>query len=613
MEKSSRSSTLPFDASTKHEIMKIIGLSEGGNSSAVFLENGKILMALEEERFIRSKGSMGVPVNAIDHGIKTLGWSKNEIEAICLSNHQLMTFTWEDFYRNYDTQFHQGTQSYIIESTKRLIKKILPAKLITTLQKKKATEIPEETLAALGFDSTQIFRYHHHLCHASAAYYGMRLNNDPHIVISLDGGGDGDCAHVYMGENGKLKLLAKTPYGHSPGNIYSCVTHFMGMKPHEHEYKLMGISAYAKTEYCRAIADMLHTYLEIDPANPMCFKRKIPEFTSRIGARLYRDFKRVRFDNMAGGLQTFAEEILLQWVKGIVEQTGVRKVVVGGGVFMNIKANKRIAEELNLEHFDVMPSCGDESNSFGAAWYHYAHHSKNNGSDIVFNTYCLGSDGSEDLDKAQQQYAQQLLFEKVENPAQKIAELLADGEVIARCSGPMEFGARALGNRSILADPTNAQAVPLINKMIKNRDFWMPFAPAMKKERVEEYVEIPSCLPDAISPFMMHAFETTEKRGDFYAGTHAYDKTARAQVVTPVSNAGFYEVICEFEKVTGRGVVLNTSFNLHGFPIVRTAIDACDVMVKSGLNHLMIDDYLVTKKDLSKKKEDKIEINRSKQ
>ncbi len=579
--------------------MKIIGISEGGSCSAVFLENGEVQFAIEEERFSRKKGgaNMGIPCRAIEYGLKHLGWSVSDVDAVCLSNLQLMTFTNEDFYRTYKDQFESSTKLRLKETFKKSIKSMLPQSVIEEIQKRKAVQIPEEKLSEMGFDVQKIHRYHHHLCHAAAAYYGVRANSEePHIVISLDGGGDGDCSHVYLAEKENMKLLDSTPYGHSPGNIYSCTTHFMGMKPHEHEYKLMGISAYAKKEHTQEIINQFKQYVAVHPDNPFKFQRKIPESLSRIGSRLFNDFKCVRFDNMAGGLQLFTEELLLDWVSGIVKKTGIKKVVAGGGVFMNIKTNKRIAEELGLEHFDVMPSCGDESNAFGAAWYHYAHHSPTKGIDIAFPSYCLGSDGADELTRAKAHYRDQLIFETVEKPNQKTAELLAEGKIIARCSDQMEFGARALGNRSILADPTNASVIPIINKMIKNRDFWMPFAPAIKKERAQDYLIIPESLPETISPFMMHAFDTTDKRADLYAGTHAYDQTARAEIVTEKSNKGFYEVINEFEKITGRGAVLNTSFNLHGYPIVRSAMDACDVLVNSGLEYLIINDCLITKK-----------------
>ena len=586
--------------------MRILGISEGANSSVCLLENGKVIIALQEERFLKIKEYIGFPHKTLSYILSKYKLQATDIDVVQLSNYYDVTFTMAEFHANYNRQFDNRLSYRTNQWLRKMMRRTLPSKMFKFLQKQvRHFETAEQSLSQYGFDEKKIQRMHHQLTHASAAYYGRRLNNEPHIVISLDGGGDGDCAHVYRGENGRLTLLGATPYGQSPGNIYSCVTHFMGMKPHEHEYKLMGISAYAKEEYCRDIADKLHQYLDVDETNSFCFKRKIPEPTSRIGARLYREFKRVRFDNMAGGLQLFTEEILLKWVAGIVKQTGIKKVVLGGGVFMNIKANQRIAGELDLEYFDVMPSCGDESNCFGAAWHYYAHHSDTRGEDIEFNTYCLGNEGSECLDEAKKKYANILAFTEVASASETTAKLLADGHIVARCSGAMEFGARALGNRSILADAENTKAVPIINKMIKNRDFWMPFAPAMKKEKVKDYINVPKCLPDTISPFMMHAFATTDNRHEFFAGVHAYDLTARAQVVTPESNAGFYEVISEFEKLTGKGVVLNTSFNLHGYPIVQTALDACDVMVKSGLEYLMIDDYLITKKFIKKSKDDK--------
>ena len=312
--------------------------------------------------------------------------------------------------------------------------------------------------------------------------------------------------------------------------------------------------------------------------------------------RLQYDFRRARFDNLSGAIQAFAEELLVRWVQASVRETGITRVLASGGVFMNVKANKLISELPEIEHFDVFPSCGDESLPFGAAWLSEVEQSPELFGTQALPTYSLGPEAGFDLDEARSQFGGRIEIRNLENPAAECATLLAAGNIVARCSGRMEFGARALGNRSILADPSSMKVVPIINRMIKHRDFWMPFAPAVLAERVHDYVVVPATLPaDDPAPFMMHTFDTTTRRDELAAAVHPQDQTARAQTVSTAA-PGFHRVISEFERQTGRGVVLNTSFNLHGFPIVMGACDAVDVLLRSSLEHLIVDDMLVTKR-----------------
>lgn len=584
--------------------MITLGLNEGINSSVVVAKDGQIIFALQEERVRRQKEYVGFPSEALKFTFDHLNLTVDEVEAVCLSNLESPAFTKEEFLAVYEAQADAPLEQEESKSTWRAaIDKVKHTRLTPERKKTAVAECSpanariEEQLKEFGFTADKVVRSDHHLNHSAAAYFGLRQNTaDPHLILSLDGGGDEACAQVYQASNGEMKLLHTTPVGHSLGNIYSRVTHFMGMTPHEHEYKLMGLAAYAKPDFCQKYVDIFESYLDIDPDNPLGFRSKLPGGTTRIAPRLAQDFVRVRFDNLAGGLQFFTENLLAKWVRSAVKATGIKKVLGSGGVFMNVKANQRLAALEEVEFFDVFPSCGDETLAFGAVWNHHARHSDNAGSGIEFESMCLGPDPSFDWDEALTRFGDQIMVEEMSDPAERTAELLAEGHVVARCSGGMEFGARALGNRSILADPARSEVVPMINKMIKKRDFWMPFAPAMLHSEAPRFVRVPDTLPERISPFMMHTFETTDQREEFIAGVHAYDETSRAQVVTEKSNEGFYRVIEAFKRRTGKGVVLNTSFNLHGFPIVMGSCDAIDVLVRSGLTHLVINDKLITKR-----------------
>ena len=276
------------------------------------------------------------------------------------------------------------------------------------------------------------------------------------------------------------------------------------------------------------------------------------------------------------------------------------RLALGGGVFMNVKANRLIGEEPGIEDLFVFPSCGDESNAVGAAYLAYLQECGRRGvapAPQPLGPVYLGPEaGDAEAEALIRERSLDARYKVAfhDRIEEKIAELLVSDGVVARCAGRMEFGARALGNRSILANPSDPRVVPLINRVIKNRDFWMPFAPTILKEREADYVVNPKGLA---SPYMMLAFRTQEKRQDeLVAALHPQDATARPQILEESWNPEYHRIIREFERRTGIGAVLNTSFNLHGEPIVCTAADALDTFERSGLPHLALGHWLISKR-----------------
>jgi carbamoyltransferase len=267
---------------------------------------------------------------------------------------------------------------------------------------------------------------------------------------------------------------------------------------------------------------------------------------------------------------------------------------------MNVKANMLLAAEDWARDLFVFPSCGDESNAVGAAYLGYLDRCDAAGQPPAprpVGPAYLGpglDDGEvESLIRARDLGSRYRLSEP-ERIEERIAELLVTDGVVARCAGRMEFGARALGNRSILANPGDPRIVPLINRMIKNRDFWMPFAPTLLREREADYLVNPKGLA---SPYMMLAFPTNPKRRDeIIAAVHPHDGTARAHILDETWNPAYHRIVREFERRTGVGGVLNTSFNLHGEPLVASAEDAVDTFERSGLRHLALGRWLISKK-----------------
>jgi len=294
------------------------------------------------------------------------------------------------------------------------------------------------------------------------------------------------------------------------------------------------------------------------------------------------------------------EDTLLRWARLMHQRYGGDRLALGGGVFMNVKANMLLAQEDWVEDLFTFPSCGDESNAVGAAYLGYVDECARRDQTArpePFGPAYLGTSVTDAeteaviRDRELRSRYKVAFHDRIE---ERVAELLVSDGVVARCAGRMEFGARALGNRSILANPTDHRVVGLINRMIKNRDFWMPFAPTVLAERADDYLRNPKGLA---SPYMMLAMETRPAARDaLTAALHPHDATARPQILEQAWNPEYHALIRAFEGRTGVGAVLNTSFNLHGEPIVCTAADAVDTFERSGLQHLAVGHWLISKR-----------------
>jgi len=568
--------------------MKILGIHDGHNASACLLIDGKIECCIQEERLTNIKNYIGFPFNSINEVLKVSNLTQDDIDVVAMAG------------------IHMGVPFNVNEITSRYKEQTRSkAKVIAFLRKtpmytvyknaRRRTRLKCIDMAGLQRDKTMFVD--HHLCHAAAAYYSSPWREEPILVLTNDGSGDGLCATVYVGERGNLKKIAETGEENSIGNIYARVTFMLGLVPLEHEWKVMGLAPYASPSRSERSYQIFKNYLEIPKGNPLTFQRSISEPTKLIYSRLREELEFHRFDQIASGLQKFTEEFLCEWVRNCVRETGIHKVALGGGVFMNVKVNKRIMEMDEVNDLFVVPSCGDESNAMGAAYWAYAEKCKEQGkeSDIqpLREIYFGPSFTDEDVKQAVSELKNQdFEFQYVDNIEKRIAQLLAEGEIVARCKGRMEFGARALGNRSILADAADYSCVRIINMMVKNRDFWMPFAPVIMKERENDYIVNPKGVS---APYMILSFDTTERRKEFIAAVHQADLTARPQVLERDWNPELYTILEEFERITSKGVLLNTSFNLHGYPIVYGPREALWVFENSGLRWLALSNYLLHK------------------
>jgi len=587
--------------------MYVLGIHFGHNATAVLLKDGKILDCVNEERLNGIKNYLGFPYKSIEYFLKKRKLNPRDLDfAVLPYKYGAPVFGSHETKKNFLIKLLT-----VLYFSMRIIRSIwgwleyhLPfLRPISIFFYNICAEIGARSTINkqldsiskyLGIDRNKVVAYDHHLAHGTAAYYGSPYNKEDALIFTLDGEGDKLCATVSTVINGKIKRLAATPLGNSLGWIYMDLTRYLGMKPGEHEYKVMGLAPYAKSYGVDKVYNKIKDIISLDKNNPLVFKSKFDTHHSyRYMRKALEGFK---FDDIAGAFQRMLENLIVQWIKEGIKKTDIKTVVAGGGVFMNVKVNLKIAEIDEVEKFFVFPSSGDESSTIGAAYYAYLMNSKDANIEPIDNLYWGLEFSNDEIENfiRKSGYDKKYKIEKIENIEQKTAKLLSENKVVARVAGRMEWGARALGNRSILANPKDYDTVRIINEQIKMRDFWMPFTPSILKERENDYIVNPKKIP---ARFMTITFHSTPlARKDLRAAIHAYDFTIRPQLIDENYNPGYYKLIKEFEKLTGVGAVLNTSFNIHGKPIVLGPKEAFEAFNSSGLQYLVLENYLISKK-----------------
>jgi carbamoyltransferase len=567
------------------EPVYVIGIHDGHNSSACLLADGRVVFAIQEERLTGEKNALGFPARSIQACLDFGNLQPRDVTKLAFATHRSTPS------RLRATEQSRASRREV--TTAGTLRRMLWYPYYQT-QKHMGLAERMKNVEASGFDRGQYADYEHHLCHAACAYYGLREDSQTsYVVVTVDGFGDLDCATVWVNRNGMLERIARTPFTDSLGTIYGITTGMMGFRPLEHEYKLMGMAPYASRTHSERMAQSFHNLLTVDEER-MRFKRRTVAPSFLYARRIKNMISGERFDQVCAGLQLFTEELLVKLARSAVRATGVGRVLCAGGVFMNVKANKRLMEQPEIESLKIFPSCGDETLPMGAAYMAYIAEGGSKAAERIepITDFYLGGDVSEESCRQAVESSGHEVH-RYDDVEAELARILVAGKPVARCKGRMEFGARALGNRSILADPSNQDVVRVINRMVKNRDFWMPFAPVVRRERMEEYFVNPK---DLVSPYMMLTFDTRDNFRDLIAAVHNADLTARPQVIEAQQNPDYYRLLQNFEAQTGRGVLLNTSFNLHGFPIVTTAKDAMNVFENSGLEYLNLGQLIVHKR-----------------
>ena len=589
--------------------MKILGVHDGHNASATLVVDGIIVASKAEERLSRDKHHYGCPMKAITKVLEIGGVAANDLDGIAMSTSTLppayfltsrnSKFSISDYWKEqreywYPKLYEQKEPEYLdifkhhIDDESFIYDKGL---IKNEADHEGMWEARKNHLANfLDIDKQLISVFDHHDCHA---YYGYmscekRLTK-PVLVYTMDGGGDGSNGTVSIGNPQQELHTISRSSNCNIGRMYRYATLLLGMRPADHEYKLMGLAAYSDGEFAKEAYEIFAETLEVDGLG-FSYKTKVKDHFFHFKDRL----EGLRFDAIAYGIQKRTEELLCKWIKNGIEQTGIKDVVMSGGVSQNIKANKLICELTDLESLHIPPGPGDESISIGAAFLGSLRHGlKPENIKTLRNAYFSGQTNDSDTQDALK-YAHELGFTIRDISSEGIAELLASGEVVARFgTGAAEFGARALGNRSIIADPREYDVINHINKLVKMRDFWMPFAPSILEERAEDYLVNPKQID---AKFMAIGFDTTPlAHKHLNAGLHPFDKSARPQIVCSADNFEYHCIIKAFEKLTGVGAVLNTSFNIHGEPIVETPQDAVDTFNRCGLKYLQIGNKLISK------------------
>ncbi|MBF0162933.1 MAG: carbamoyltransferase [Magnetococcales bacterium] len=591
--------------------MIILGIHDGHGASAALLVDGKLVAAMSEDRPTRQTTRSGFPFHAVEGVLRLAGITMAQVDRIALATRRLPpkyffipreNFSIADFWReqtHYWKPRLEGTGKPVYtevfahreDPSRRIYDESLIAHEDDAEGMLKARL--KHLQAYSGLPVERISVHDHHTCHAWYGYLAQSARRDDTLVFTTDGGGDGCNGTVWEARaRGPLRELHRDSRCNI-GRIYRYATLLLGMKQFEHAFKTMGLAPYANEKYGRLAYEVYASTLRNDGLG-FSYATEPTDHFFWFKERL----EGIRFDGIAWGVQKRTEELLAKWVRNGVTATGIADVVLTGGVAMNIKANKVIWELPEVTSLFVPPGSGDESISVGAALIVATSHPTVEAERVEaiapFDTPYLGdafSDAEAERAIATGGIPEGCRVRRAD--AGDVADILARGEVVARCTGRWEFGPRALGNRSILANPRDSGVVREINEMIKQRDFWMPFASSILAERSDDYFVNPKRLD---ARYMTLAFDSTPLgREEMISGLHPYDFTSRPHVVFPEVNPGYHALISAFEARTGIGALLNTSFNLHGEPMVAGPEDAVSTFVRSGLRHVWIGSWLVSK------------------
>jgi carbamoyltransferase len=589
--------------------MNILGISAFYHDSAACLvRDGEIIAAAQEERFTRKKHDAAFPKHAVNFCLKQGGITTADLDYVAFYEKPFPKF--ERILESYMGHAPRGIRSFI---------KAIP------LWIKQKLWIKALVADELGFKGPVLFTEHHE-SHAASAFFASPYQEA--AMITADGVGEWATASYGTGKDNRMELLAEIHFPHSLGLLYSAFTYYAGFKVNSGEYKLMGLAPYGQPKYKDLILKEL-----IDLKEDGSFKLNMKYFDYPVGLRMInRRFEKLmggparkpeskltqRDMDMARSIQEVTEEVMLRMAHHVHKVTGQKNLCLAGGVALNCVANGRILREGPFENIWIQPAAGDAGGALGAAlfvWYQYLNNPRKvpgGGRDFMRGAYLGPSFSDQEIEEFFR--GRNIPFTKLEESQipERIADLIAQEKVIGWFQGRMEFGPRALGGRSIIGDARSPKMQETMNLKIKFRESFRPFAPTVLREKVSEYFEI-----DTDSPYMllvapvrkelcrpMTADEESrfglEKlnvvRSKVPAITHV-DYSARIQTVTPEDHHVFYKMLKKFDEKYGCPVIINTSFNVRGEPVVCTPEHAYTCFMRTNMDYLIVGRYLLEKKD----------------
>ncbi len=568
--------------------MKVLGISCSfwHDPSAALLVDGEIVAAVEQERFSRRKHAIGeIPVDAVKYCLDVAGIRPDQIDVVA--------YPWSI------ASIEQNRFKYVARALARRPGKALKALVSARRQQRRRMEKLEATLSAIGVapGKIEVECVEHHLAHASSAYHFSGFEES--AVLTVDGMGEITTCLFGLGQRGRIEKIHEIQKPDSLGLFYAAMTEYLGFEHNDGEYKVMGMASYGdaskidldgivtvKNGDLRIDTDYVWTPREKrwDPAKP--FGKKLVE---RFGPPRDNEDIDEPYIHIAAAVQKKLEDATLELVdyhlKPVLEKTS--RLCFAGGCALNVILNRKLMAHPLVDELWVQPGAGDSGLSLGAASYVAARR----GDRIKPQRHAYWGPRTTTDEVAKELDSLRIPYERLEDAPARAAELLAKGEVVAWFQGRMEWGPRALGNRSILGHPGKKGTADDINARIKYRERWRPFCPSLLEEAGPDILG--SSHP---SPFMTHSFAVNPAWKDRVPEIVHVDGTARPQLVSKETNPRFHRLISEFQRLTGLPVVISTSLNRRGEPVVMTPKDALAMFYGSGLEFLVMEDILVTKR-----------------
>ena len=555
------------------------------DSAAALLKDGHVVAAVEEERFSRKKFDDGFPKMAIDWCMKEANISPSDLDSVAFYDKPVSKF--ERLLDNYIAVAPRGLYSFLDVIPKWLHKRLWIKNDVKKILK--------------GFNGKIIFP-EHHMSHAAHAFYTSTF--DESAILTIDGVGEWSTTSFGYGKNNSIKLSKGLQWPHSIGMFYSAFTYFLGFKVNEGEYKLMGLSSYGKPKYRDIILDNLidvkddgSIRLNMDyfafTYDKVMTNEKFSEVFGIPRRESNEKMEQIHFD-IGASAQLVLEEVLLKMAEHVHKQTKMKNLCLGGGVALNGVANYRILKEGPFDNLHIPPSPGDAGRAIGCAQYLYHNYKKNKriieekSNRIKNNIYVGPSFSNEQIKSFLEKNSIDYEYLDENELLTKTAKLISEKNIVGWYQGKMEWGPRALGNRSILADPRDANMKDVLNEKIKHRESFRPFAPSILEEYASEYFDI-----DISSPYML--FVAPVKKPDKIPAVTHVDGTGRLQTVSKLSNPLYYDLITEFFKITDIPVIINTSMNVMGEPIVNTPEQAYQMIVKTDMDFIVMGNNIVSK------------------